>query len=37
MLIFTHSKEEIMDILFIGIATVLFVATWLFVKLVERV
>jgi hypothetical protein len=37
MIIFTHEKEGPMDILFIGIMIVLFVASWFFVKLVERV
>ena len=37
MLIFDHAKEEMMDILFIGITVVLFVASWFFIKLIERV
>ncbi len=32
-----HAKEEIMDILFIGVTVALFVASWFFVKIVERV
>jgi hypothetical protein len=35
--IFTYEKETIMDILFIGITIVLFVASWFFMKLVDRV
>jgi hypothetical protein len=38
MLIFIHAKGgRLMDILFIGITIVLFVASWFFVKLAERV
>jgi len=37
VVIFIHSREGIMDILFVGITIVLFVASWFFVKLVERV
>jgi len=35
--IFIRAKEGIMDIFFVGITIVLFVASWFFVKLVERV
>jgi len=38
VIIFIHSQGgSVMDILFIGITIVLFVASWFFVKLVERV
>jgi hypothetical protein len=38
VLIFTHVKrEKLMDIMFIGITIVLFVASWFCVKLIERV
>jgi hypothetical protein len=37
VVIFIRAKEGIMDILFAGITIVLFVASWFFVKLVERV
>jgi hypothetical protein len=37
LLIYIHQRRNLMDILFIGITVVLFVASWLFVKLVERV
>jgi len=37
VLIFNHAKEVEMDILYIGMTVILFVASWFFVKLVERV
>ncbi|HTG01450.1 MAG TPA: hypothetical protein VK654_12795 [Nitrospirota bacterium] len=36
MLILFQAKERPMDILFIGMIAVLFVTSWFFVKLVER-
>jgi hypothetical protein len=35
--IFSHAKEGLVDILFIGITIALFVVSWFFVKLIERV
>ena len=37
VLIFRYARRQAMDILFIGITIVLFLASWFFVKLVERV
>jgi hypothetical protein len=38
MCLYLHmQRRRVMDILFIGITIVLFVASWLLVKLVERV
>ncbi len=37
MFIFIQAKEAVMDILFTGIIVVLFLISWLFMKLVARV